>query len=70
VKTILYVIDSESSLGKSTASMCGSIKFSKVLPVIKYYTFLRVTNLGNKNSDNFMFPLYSERGKELVLLFF
>jgi len=32
-----------------------------------YQTFLRVTNLSNKNSDNFMSPVYTERGKELVL---
>lgn len=35
MKTILYVINNESSLRMSTAS----VKFSKVLPVIEYQIF-------------------------------
>ena len=36
MKTILYVNNNESSWGLSTASMCGSVNYSKVLPVIVY----------------------------------
>jgi hypothetical protein len=46
--------------------MCGSTKYLKVLPVIMCWTFLRVTNLSNENGDNFMSPIYTESGKELV----